>query len=50
VIGAVSDLLVPSFGPEALRWSLALAMSTYVVGVAAFAVAIRPYRQQMQAA
>jgi MFS family permease len=47
VIGVTSDLLEPVFGPEALRWSLALAMSTYVVGIAAFAVAVRPYAQQL---
>lgn len=50
VIGVLSDLIQPQFGAEALRWSLALAMSTYVVGIVAFALSIRPYRQQLQAA
>ncbi len=47
LIGVTSDLLEPAFGPEALRWSLAMAMSTYVAGIAAFAVAVRPYAQQL---
>ena len=38
LIGIVSDLLEPRYGQEALRWSLALAMATYVVGIAAFVV------------
>jgi MFS family permease len=50
VIGVTSDLIQPLFGTEALRWSLALAMSTYVWGILAFALAIGPYRAQLQAA
>jgi MFS family permease len=49
VIGITSDLMVPRFGSEALRWSLALAMSTYVVGIVAFAAAVRPYARQLAA-
>ena len=49
VIGVTSDLLVPVFGQEALRWSLALAMGTYVVGIAAFAAALRPYANELAA-
>ncbi len=49
VIGVTSDLLVPAFGQEALRWSLALAMGTYVVGIAAFAAALRPYANELAA-
>ncbi len=47
LIGVVSDLLVPAFGQEALRWALAVAMATYVVGIAAFVAAMRPYAQQV---
>lgn len=47
VIGVTSDLLVPAFGQEALRWSLALAMGTYVVGIAAFVAALRPYADEL---
>jgi MFS family permease len=47
LIGIVSDLLEPRYGQEALRWSLALAMATYVVGIAAFVAAIRPYAVQV---
>jgi MFS family permease len=47
LIGIVSDLLEPRYGQEALRWSLALAMATYVVGIAAIVAAIRPYAAQV---
>ncbi len=50
LVGTTSDLLAPSFGPEALRWSLALAMSVCVAAIVAFAVAVRPYAQQLAAA
>lgn len=43
VVGLLSDALVPGFGSEALRWALAISMSTYVVGIAALFAAMRPY-------
>jgi MFS family permease len=43
VVGLLSDALVPGYGSEALRWALAISMSTYVVGLVAFIVALRPY-------
>ncbi len=50
MIGMLSDALVPAFGAEALRWALAAGMSAYVVGLLAFAAAIRPYARQMHSA
>lgn len=48
LIGVLSDALVPAFGEEALRWALATSMSAYVVGLLAFAAAIRPYARQLR--
>ncbi len=43
VVGALSDLLTPAYGHEALRWALAIGMSAYVLSMLALAAAIRPY-------
>lgn len=47
-VGALSDALVPAFGPEALRWALATTMSTYVVALLALAGAMRAYARQIE--
>ena len=49
LVGMGSDLLTPQFGNEALRWALALSMLVYVIGIAAFVAAIRPYVQSLEA-
>ena len=43
VVGFISDLLVPAYGNEALRWSLAISMGAYLLSILALLVAIRPY-------
>lgn len=50
VVGLLSDALVPGFGSEALRWALAISMSTYVAGLAALFAAMRPYAALRSAA
>jgi len=45
-VGLISDLLVPHFGTEALRWALAASMSAYGVGLLALLGAIGPYARQ----
>lgn len=47
LIGVLSDLLTPRFGNEALRWALAVSMVVYIIGIAAFIAAIRPYVQTL---
>ncbi|MBL0149547.1 MAG: MFS transporter [Ideonella sp.] len=48
-VGLISDLLVPAFGQEALRWALAASMSTYAVGLIALLAAVGPYAKQKAA-
>ena len=44
LVGMLSDLLVPHFGNEALRWALAITTgSCFLLGMLAFAWTIRPY-------
>ena len=44
LVGMLSDLLVPHFGNEALRWALALTTgSCFLLGMLAFAWTLRPY-------
>lgn len=46
VIGMLSDALVASFGEEALRWSMAMAMSTcMLLAILAFVWTLRSYSQ-----
>lgn len=47
VVGLISDLLLPQFGAEALRWALAIAMASYVVGLAAFWAAMGSYADHL---
>lgn len=48
VVGLLSDALTSTYGQEALRWSLTLSMSAYVVGILAFAAALKPYAQALR--
>lgn len=44
-IGVLSDVLVPQFANEALRWALALSTALcYLLGMLAFASALRHYK------
>lgn len=44
LVGMLSDLLVPQFGNEALRWALALTTgSCFLLGMLAFAWTLKPY-------
>ena len=44
-IGMLSDVLVPQFANEALRWALALSTALcYLLGMLAFASALRHYK------
>ncbi|MGH8845708.1 MAG: spinster family MFS transporter, partial [Polaromonas sp.] len=48
VVGLLSDLLVPHFGNEALRWALVIATGvSYLLGIVAFALALRAYSQTL---
>ncbi len=49
VVGAISDMLTPAFGQEALRWSLAIGMGAYLIAVLALWAAIGPYRATLAA-
>ncbi len=47
-VGILSDLLVPHFGNEALRWALAAGTGAgFVLGSLAFALALRAYSQTL---
>ena len=47
LVGALSDLLVPQFGNEALRWALASTTGVcFLLGTLAFAWAIQPYASE----
>lgn len=46
-VGALSDALVPAFGGEALRWSLAATSGAcYLLAIASFAMALPAYRRE----
>lgn len=48
--GALSDLLVPALGQEALRWSLAASSAgCYALGAVAFVLALRAYARERAA-
>mgnify|MGYP006267287789 CR=1 FL=1 len=48
LIGVLSDALQTAVGAEGLRWSLATAMLTYVVGILAFYASLQPYREAIR--
>lgn len=43
LVGLLSDLLVPGFGKEALRWALVISTLAYLIGVLAFVAALKSY-------
>ncbi|QEE23393.1 MFS transporter [Rhodanobacter glycinis] len=47
--GVISDLLTPSLGEQALRWSLLGIMGLFVVGALFLVAAIKPYRAHLAA-
>ena len=48
-VGMLSDLLVPHFGNEALRWALATGTAAgFLLGSLAFALALRAYSQSLR--
>ena len=48
-VGMLSDLLVPQFGNEALRWALAIGTAAgFLLGSLAFALALRAYSQTLK--
>ncbi|WP_036773714.1 spinster family MFS transporter [Polaromonas glacialis] len=48
-VGMLSDLLVPHFGNEALRWALAAGTAAgFLLGSLAFALALRAYSQTLR--
>lgn len=47
-VGMLSDLLVPQFGNEALRWALVIGTAgAFVLGTLAFGLALRAYSQRL---
>lgn len=51
LVGVASDLLVPYFGQEALRWALAISVvSCYGMGLLAFLATLGPYGRERQPA
>ena len=40
-VGIISDLLTPEYGPEGLRWSLLIVLSSKFVSIALFVLAAR---------
>ena len=49
VAGVMSDLLTPTFGDQALRWSLLSIMGLFVVGGLFLAAAMKPFRKHLVA-
>lgn len=47
LIGVLSDALTARYGNEALRWALTWSMVVYIIGIAAFIAAMRPYVQSL---
>lgn len=47
LIGVLSDALTARYGNEALRWALTWSMVVYIIGIAAFIAAIKPYVQSL---
>ncbi len=47
VTGMLSDLLIPRFGTEALRWALVAVMTLLVPTVVLLAMALNPYRARL---
>ena len=47
LVGMLSDVLVPQFGNEALRWALAIATAaSFLLGIVAFIRALSPYASE----
>ncbi len=49
VTGAISDVLTPIYGAQALRWALVAAMSLMLLTALFFALALKPYRYRIAA-
>ncbi|GAB3628285.1 putative L-galactonate transporter [Pandoraea terrae] len=49
VAGVLSDALAPTFGAEALRYSLVATMGLYALTVGCYALALNPYRRRLEA-
>ncbi|HSW16814.1 MAG TPA: MFS transporter [Ramlibacter sp.] len=47
VTGALSDLMTPLFGAQALRWALVAVSCLFLVSMLFFALALQPYRGQL---
>jgi hypothetical protein len=47
IVGAMSDLLEPSLGQESLRYAMAFIVATAPLAAWVYAMAIKPYREEV---
>ena len=49
VVGRLSDMLTPTYGPDGLRWSLLIALSSKIISIALFFLAAKYVIQDLKA-